>query len=51
MMLARIEPSPSGFELRTFECPKYEHVQKTLVKDPLQSANTSWTAGGLKPPK
>jgi hypothetical protein len=51
MMLARIEPSPDGSDLRTFECPKCEHVQKVLVQDPLQSANTGWTAGGLKPPR
>jgi hypothetical protein len=51
MMLARIEPGPNGSDLRTFECPKCELVQKMLVKDPLLSANTGWTAGGLKPPK
>ena len=51
MMLARIEPGPNGSDLRTFECPKCEHVQKMLVEDPLKSANTGWTAGGLKPPK
>ena len=50
MMLARIEPSPDGSDLRTFECPKCEHVQKMLVKDLLQSANTGWTEGGLRPP-
>jgi hypothetical protein len=50
MMLARIEPRPNGSDLRTFECPKCEHVRKMLVKDPLRSASTGWTAGGLKPP-
>ena len=51
MMLARIEPSPGGADLRTFECPKCERVQKMLVEDPLRSANTGWMAGGLRPPK
>jgi len=50
MMLARIELGPNGSALRTFECPKCEHVPKLLVKDLLQSANTGWTEGGLRPP-
>jgi hypothetical protein len=51
MMLAQIERSPGGADLRTFECLKCEHVQKMLVGDPLKSANTGWAAGGLRPPK
>jgi hypothetical protein len=52
MMLAQIEHGPAGADLRTFECPKCEHVQKMLAEDPLKSANTGWTAsGGLRPPK
>jgi hypothetical protein len=51
MMLAQIERGPGGTDLRTFECPKCEHVQKMLVGDPLKLANTGWTAGGLRPPK
>jgi hypothetical protein len=51
MMLARIEPGPAHSDLRTFECQKCEHVHKMLVEDPLKSANTDWTAGGLAPPK
>ena len=51
MMLAGVEHGPNGSDLRTFECPKCEHVQKMLVEDPLLSANTGWTVGGLKPPK
>jgi hypothetical protein len=47
-MLVRIERGPNASDLRTFECPKCERVQKMLVKDPLQSANTGWPAGGLK---
>ena len=50
MMLARVELGPNGSDLRTFECPKCEHVQKMLVKDLLQSANTGWTEGGLRSP-
>jgi hypothetical protein len=51
MMLARIKPGPNSSDVRTFECPKCEQVQKMLVEDPLKTANTGWTAGGLKPPK
>jgi hypothetical protein len=51
MMLAQIARGPGGADLRTFECPKCEHVQKMLVEDPLQSEKTGWTAeGGLRPP-
>src|SRR5450756_2380528 len=51
MTLAQIEQGPGGADLRTFECPKCEHVQKMLVvEDPLKSANTGWTAGELRPP-
>src|SRR6266699_142393 len=32
MMLARIEPSPDGSDLRTFECQKCEHVHKVLTR-------------------
>jgi hypothetical protein len=51
MMLARIEHGPNHSDLRTFECPKCEHVHKVLVEDPLKSANSGWMAGGLKAPK
>jgi hypothetical protein len=51
MMLAQIERGPGGTDLRTFECRKCEHVQKMLAGDPLKSANTGWTAGGLRSPK
>jgi hypothetical protein len=45
MMLARIEPGPA--DLRTFECPKCAHVQKTLVEDPMKSSVTGWLNGEL----
>ena len=50
MMLARIEPGPAHFDLRTFECPKCEHVEKRLVEDPMNSAKAGWQNSGLKPP-
>ena len=32
MYLARIEPEKPGFDLRTFECPRCQHVERTAVK-------------------
>ena len=34
-MLARIELGPNGSDLRTFECPKCEHVQKNAGQGPV----------------
>jgi hypothetical protein len=51
MMLARIERGPGHSDLRIFECPKCEHVVRTMVEDPMKSADTGWTAGGLRPPE
>jgi hypothetical protein len=49
-MLARIESGPAHSDLRTFECPKCEHVQKIVVEDPMKSAS-GWQYGGLNSPK
>lgn len=49
MLLARIEAGPANSDLRTFECPKCEHVIKKVIEDPLN--NTGWLAGELKPPE
>jgi ssDNA-binding Zn-finger/Zn-ribbon topoisomerase 1 len=52
MMLARIEPRSNGSDLRTFECPKCQHVEKKLVEDPMNSAMAGWqNSSGLKPPQ
>jgi ssDNA-binding Zn-finger/Zn-ribbon topoisomerase 1 len=51
MMLARIERGPVGSDLRTFECPKCEHVQKMLVEDPMKSTKAGWQNSGLKAPE
>jgi hypothetical protein len=51
MMLARIEPGPGHSDLRTFECPKCEHVEKKLVEDPMNSAKPGWQNSELKPPE
>jgi hypothetical protein len=32
MMLARIMPAGLGFNLRTFECPKCDHVHEVVVE-------------------
>jgi hypothetical protein len=33
MMLARIMPASVGFDLRTFECPKCDHVHEMMVEN------------------
>jgi hypothetical protein len=50
MMLARIAPGPDHSDLRTFECPKCEHVERRLVEDPMNSAKPGWQNSGLQPP-
>ena len=51
MMLARIEPGPAHSDLRTFECPKCQHVVKKLVEDPMNSDKAGWQNSGLKAPE
>ena len=31
MMLARITPARAGFDFRTFECPKCDHVHEVMA--------------------
>jgi len=52
-MLARITPGPSGFDIRTFECPACDHVHQQVVAlvDPLKSTDTAgWLRGELRAP-
>jgi hypothetical protein len=45
-------PGPSGFDLRTFECGKCEHVlNETVATDPMKSSLSGWLDGELKAPK
>jgi hypothetical protein len=51
--LARITPSPSGFDIRTFECPDRNHIHQLVVDlvDPMASARTNgWLHGQLQAP-
>jgi hypothetical protein len=51
MRLARISPGPSGYDLRTFECSKCEHILKEMIAtDPMKSDKAGWLAGELKKP-
>jgi hypothetical protein len=52
-MLARISFRPSGFDIRTFECPASDHVHQILVElaDPMKSLGTlRWLAVELRAP-
>jgi hypothetical protein len=51
--LARITPGPSGFDIRTFECPTCDHVHQRVVElvDPMKSRETlGWLRGELQVP-
>ena len=49
--LSRIAPGPAGYEFRTFECPKCDRFQRTLVvSDPMSGDARGWLRGELKCP-
>jgi hypothetical protein len=51
--LARITPGPSGFDIRTFECPACDHVHQIVVDlaDPMKSRRTDgWLHVQLQAP-
>jgi hypothetical protein len=51
MMLSRISPGPAGFELRTFDCAKCDHVEKiAIASDPMKSGGVGWLVGELRTP-
>lgn len=51
MSLSRIMPARADFDLRTFECPKCNHVEKAVATtDPINSYTPGWFLGELKPP-
>jgi hypothetical protein len=51
MKLARISPGPTGFELRTFDCSKCDHVEQiAIASDPMKSGDVGWLVGELRPP-
>jgi hypothetical protein len=52
-MLARITRGPSGFDIRTFECPACNRVYQRVVAlgDPMKSPETAgWLRGELRAP-
>jgi hypothetical protein len=52
-VLARITPGPSGFDIRTFECPACDHVHQRVgaLADPMKSvAMAGWLRGELRAP-
>jgi hypothetical protein len=51
MALARISPGPTGFELRTFDCSRCDHVEKiAIASDPMKSGDVGWLVSELQPP-
>jgi hypothetical protein len=52
MMLSRISPGPTGFELRAFDCTSCGHVEKIVIaSDPMKSGDVGWLVGELQPPR
>jgi ssDNA-binding Zn-finger/Zn-ribbon topoisomerase 1 len=52
MVLSHIEPGPTGFELRTLDCPSCNHVEKiAIASDPMKSGDVGWFVGELQSPK
>jgi hypothetical protein len=50
-MLGHISPGPTGFELRTFDCAKCDHVEKIVIaSDPTKSGDVGWLVGDVQPP-
>jgi hypothetical protein len=51
MVLAHMAPGPTGFELRTFDCTKCDHVEQiAIASDPMKSGDVGWLVGELQPP-
>jgi hypothetical protein len=49
MMLARISPGPTGFELHTFGCSKCDHVEQiTIASDPMKSDVLGWLLSEIR---
>jgi hypothetical protein len=52
MRLSHIAPGPTGFELRTFDCSKCDHLEKVAIAlNPVRSGDVGWLVGELRPPK
>jgi hypothetical protein len=53
MTLTRTSPGPTGFELRTFDCSKCDHVEQIAIPsdDPMKSDAVGWFIGELHPPR
>jgi hypothetical protein len=46
MLLTRLAPGPSGFDVRTFECVGCYHIHIVTVEaDPMKSDAVLWLAG------
>jgi hypothetical protein len=51
--LARVTHGPSGFDIKTFECPACDNVHQLVaeIADPMKSAATNgWLRGELQAP-
>jgi hypothetical protein len=52
MMFSFIMPGPSGYDVRTFECVKCDHIETRMsCSDPMKAGSAGWANSDLNPPK
>jgi len=52
MMLNRISSASEGYDSRTFECTKCDHLlTRTVARDPMRSETAGWQYSELKAPE
>jgi hypothetical protein len=50
MMLESISPGPTGFELRKFDCPQCDYVEKVAIaSDHMEPEDVGWFVGEVQP--
>jgi hypothetical protein len=51
MRFDSITPGPPGYDCRSFECAKCDHVETRMIcSDPMKAGSAGWTNGDLNPP-
>jgi hypothetical protein len=52
MMFSFIMPGPSGYDVRTFECVKCDHIETRMsCSDPMKAGSAGWANSDLNPPE
>ena len=52
MMFSFIMPGRPGYDVRTFECVKCDHIETRMIcSDPMKVGSAGWADSDLYPPK